>query len=180
MTATVSEGVKINKTTVRVVKDDVTDLDVDGFVFYAVEDLAIGSGFGTAISVRGGPSIEKELKELKPVAMGEAVVTGAGKMKASHIIHAVGPKFQEEDTESKLRATMESALKRAEETSIKRLAFPAMGAGFYGVPVDLCARVMLEALKTHLEGETGLEEVIIALFDSRWVDAFATRLSQMK
>ncbi|MHC4777227.1 MAG: macro domain-containing protein [Planctomycetota bacterium] len=180
MTATVSDGVKINKTTVRIVKGDITDLEVDAFVFYAVEDLAIGSGFGTAISVRGGPSIEKELKELAPLAVGEAVVTEAGKMKAKNIIHAVGPKFQEEDTEGKLRAVMMSTLKKADEKSLKRIAFPAMGAGFYGVPVGLSARVMLETLKSHLEGETGIEEVVIALFDSRWVGTFQDMLSLKK
>ena len=115
---------------VRLIRGDITELDVDAFVFYAQPDLALGSGFGTAISVRGGPSIQKELDELGPVETGQAVVTGAGKLKADFIVHAVGPRFQEEDTEGKLRTTVLNSLKAAEEKGVKRIALPAMGAGF--------------------------------------------------
>jgi O-acetyl-ADP-ribose deacetylase (regulator of RNase III) len=179
MPEAVSDAVQINQSKVRIVKDDITDLEVDAFVFYAIEDLTIGSGFGTAISVRGGPTIEKELKELAPVSMGEAVITAAGKMKAKHIIHAVGPRFQEEDTEGKLRTAMVNSLKKADENGIERLAFPAMGAGFYGVPLDLCIKVMLKTIKSHLEGETGIKEVIISVFDSIWFKTFQTQLAKL-
>jgi O-acetyl-ADP-ribose deacetylase (regulator of RNase III) len=174
-----SDAVKINKTDLRVIKGDITDLEVDAFVFYAREDLVLGSGFGTAISVRGGPTVEEECKKLAPVAVGEAVVTEAGKMKAGHIIHAVGPKFQEADTEGKLRKTVRSALEKANEKGIKRVAFPAMGAGFFGVPLHLCATVMLETIKEVLGGETGITEVIICLVDTEWVGVFQSRLAEL-
>ena len=143
----VSEGVQIGQSVVQLIKGDVTDLAVDAFVFYAQPDLALGSGFGTAISVRGGPTIVKELEALGPVATGEAVVSAAGDLKADFIIHAVGPRFREDDIESKLRTTMVNSLKRAEEKGVERIAFPAMGAGYYGIAPDLCARVMLEEIK---------------------------------
>ena len=164
---------------VHLVRDDITDLDVDAFVLYATSDLALGSGFGTAISIRGGPAIQKELADLAPVATGDAVVSGAGKLKADHIVHAVGPKFQEEDTEIKLRTTMLNALRQAESKSVRRIAFPAMGAGYYGIPPDLCARVMLDALQEYLKGETGLEEVIICVLDTPQHDAFRARLDAL-
>ena len=100
-------------------------------------------------------------------------------MKTQYIIHAVGPRFQEEDTEGKLRKTMLSVLRRAEEKGIKKLAFPAMGAGFYGIPLDLCARITLGVVKKHLEGQTGLEEVIFCLRDSREYKAFQQELKKM-
>jgi len=179
VTNEVEEGIQINQSFVRLTKDDVTDLDVDAFVFYAQSDLALGTGFGGAISVRGGPSIQKELDELAPVALGEAVVSAAGKLKAKHIIHAVGPKFQEENTEAKLRTTVLNSLKRAQEVGVERLAFPAMGAGYYGVPSDLCARVMLEVIKGFLEGETTVKEVIICVFDTGQYEAFKAQLESM-
>lgn len=179
MTNEVAEGIQINQSVVRLIKDDVTDLDVDAFVFYAQSDLALGTGFGGAISVRGGPSIQKELNELAPVALGEAVVSAAGELKAQHIIHAVGPKFQEEDTEGKLRSTVLNSLRRAEESEVERLAFPAMGAGYYGIAPDVCARVMLEAIEGYLEGETGIKEVVICVFDTRQYNAFKTQIENM-
>jgi O-acetyl-ADP-ribose deacetylase (regulator of RNase III) len=174
-----SEGISVNQSSVRLTRDDVTDIEVDAFVYYAQNDLAIGTGFGTAISVRGGPKIQKELDELGPVATGEAVVSGAGTMKAQYIIHAVGPKFQEEDTEGKLRTTVQNVLKLADEKGIQRIAFPAMGAGYYGIAPDLCARVMLETFKSHLEGETRIKELIICVLDTPQHNAFQSQLSSM-
>lgn len=65
------------------------------------------------------------------MATTEAVVSGAGNLKAQYIIHAVGPRFQEEDTEAKLRATVHNSLKRAEEKGIQQIAFPAMGESWF-------------------------------------------------
>jgi O-acetyl-ADP-ribose deacetylase (regulator of RNase III) len=164
--------VKFGDTVVHLMRGDITELEVDAFVFYAQPDLALGSGFGGMIAVRGGASVQKELDELAPVDHLEAVVSDAGKLTAEYIIHAVGPKFREDDTESKLRTTMENALKRAEEKGIKTLAFPAMGAGYYGVPAPVSARAMLAALQSHLSGQTGLEDVKICVLDAPQFKAF--------
>ena len=181
MTEAVQDGVRINRTDLRLTKSDITDLDIEAFVFYAQPDLILGSGFGNAISVRGGPSVQKELDDLgaAPVATGDAVISGTGNLKARHIIHAVGPRFQEENIEGKLRTTILNTLTLAEEKGIKRLAFPAMGAGYYGIPVDLCARVMLETIKSHLVGETGLEEIVICVLDTPQFEGFKAPLGTL-
>jgi len=173
------EGTRINQCVVRLIRDDITDLEVDAFVLYAQPDLALGSGFGGAIAMRGGPSVQKELDEVNPVETGEAVVTGAGKMKAEFIIHAVGPRFQEEATDEKLRDTMRSSLRRAEEKGIKSLAFPAMGAGYHGVPPAVSARLMLESLHEHLEGDSGLAEITICVFDTPQYNSFQAALAEL-
>jgi len=179
MPETVTEVKKVNQGVVSLVKTDITDLDVDAFVYYAQPDLALGSGFGTAISVRGGPTIQQELEKLAPAKTGDAVVSEAGNLKAGFIIHAVGPRFQEEDIEGKLRVTVLNALKRAEEKKIQRIAFPAMGAGFYGITPDLSARVMLEVIGNHLKGQTGIKEVVICVLDTRQYDSFLARLKDL-
>ena len=176
MTNAVADGLQVNRSIVRLIKGDITDLDVDAFVFYAEPVLTLGSGFGGAIAVRGGASIQKELEQLGPVALGEAVVSAAGNLKAEYIIHAVGPKFQEEDTEGKLRTTVLNSLLRAEQIGVERLAFPAMGAGYYGIPPDLCARVMLEVIRSHLQGETGIKDVVICVLDTPQYNAFKAQL----
>ena len=168
---------KINHTVVRLCQCDITDLEIEAFVYYARSDLALGSGFGGAISVRGGPSIQEALNEIGEVRTTEAVITPAGEMKADFIIHAVGPKFQEENTEELLRSTIGNTLKLADEKHIKKLAFPPMGAGFYGVPPVASARIMLETFEAYLQGETGLEEVVICLLDSREYQPFQARMS---
>jgi O-acetyl-ADP-ribose deacetylase (regulator of RNase III) len=162
-----SDTLQVKNATIMLVKEDITDIEIDSFVYYARHDLALGSGFGTAISVRGGPSIQSELNDLKPLQTTEAVVSGAGNLKAKYIIHSVGPRFQEVDIENKLRVTVENALRQAEAKGLSSIAFPPMGTGFYGVPLDLSARVTLKTIAEHLKKDTSLKLVKICLMDNR-------------
>jgi len=164
---------------VRLEQGDLTALPVDALVFYAREDLALGSGFGTAIQSRGGDTIKKELAAIGAVKMGQAVMTGAGNLAARHIIHACGPKFQEPQVEEKLRASVSAALAIAHEAGLRSIAFPAMGAGFYGVPLDLCARVMLDAIDLALFGGVAPPEIIICVRDGREFAAFQKRMEEL-
>ncbi|MHC4470081.1 MAG: macro domain-containing protein, partial [Planctomycetota bacterium] len=113
------EGNPVESTPLELVRGDVTLLEVDAFVFYATHDLKLGSGFGGAIAVRGGPSIQEELDELGPLETCEAVVSAAGELKAKHIIHAVGPRFEEPGVEDKLRRTMRNVLALADEKGVE-------------------------------------------------------------
>ena len=169
----------IQRTAIRLQQGDLTALPVDGFVYYAREDLAIGSGYGTAIQVRGGDTIKKALETLGPIRMGESVVTVAGKLKAKKIIHACGPKFHEPGLKEKLHACMLSALAAADREGLKTLAFPAMGAGFYGVPLPLCASVMLKAVWDFVQKGTGLEEIIICVVDRREFAVFREAIEKL-
>jgi O-acetyl-ADP-ribose deacetylase (regulator of RNase III) len=158
----------------------VTDLEVEAFVFYAREDLKLGAGFGNAIAVRGGPSVQEELDQISETKVGEAVITKAGNMKAQHIIHAVGPKFQEPETESKLKTTIINALKLAEAKGIKQIALPLLGAGFYTLPLPTCADVMVETIKDYLQNSTGLGEIIICALDQREYAPFVAKLETLR
>lgn len=171
--------VSIGDSVVRLIRGDITELEVDAFVYYAQPDLVLGSGFGGMIAVRGGQSVQKELQEMAPVAAEEAVVSGAGKLPAEFIIHAVGPRFREDDIEAKLLRTMKNTLQRAEEKGVKTLAFPAMGAGYYGILAPVSAKVMLEALQNHLSGETSIREVVICVLDAPQFNAFESAFAAL-
>jgi len=174
-----SDEVTINGSTVRLIKGDITDLEIESFVFYARHDLALGSGYGTAISVRGGPSVQEELKQLGTLETGEAVVSSAGEMKAKYIVHAVGPRFQEDDLESKLRTTVLNALRQADKKGITAIAFPAMGTGFYGVPLPVSARVTLETIRDYLSGATKIKDVVVCLLDNREFKPFQSQFAAL-
>jgi len=169
----------LKRTTVRLQAGDLTALPVDAFVFYAKETLELGSGFGTAIQVRGGDTIKKELQAIGRIGMCESVITSAGNMAAKHIIHACGPKFHEPELERKLRACMLSALECANRKGLKSVAFPAMGSGFYGIPLDMCATVMLEVIRDFIQKGTSLQEVILCVVDDREFKAFRGKLETL-
>ncbi len=171
---------KINRTTINLLKGDLTDLDVDAIAFYANSDLQLGAGFGNAITMRGGQEIQKELSGIGRLGSCEAVVTGAGNLKAGYIVHANGPKFQEVELEAKLKKTMINALQQADRKKIKRIAFPPMGAGFYGVPLPVCARVMMEAFNEYLSGKSGVEEVVICVMNTREYKPFEVELNSLE
>lgn len=169
---------KVGNKVLRLVRADITDMEVDAFVFDITEDVKLGSGFGNAIQQRGGVVIQKQLDEIGSCPTGEAVVTEAGILKADWIIHANGPKFREEDEEAKLRKTVQAALARAEEKGVKRLAFPPMGTGLYQVPLDLCTRVMVDTISQHLANGSTLEEVLIVAPDPREFNPFKARIEE--
>jgi O-acetyl-ADP-ribose deacetylase (regulator of RNase III) len=175
-----ADSIKVKNCNLRLLKGDITDLDIESFVYYAREDLALGSGFGTAISIRGGPTIQKELNEIGKINLTEAVVSSAGEMKAKYIIHANGPKFQEENLPEKMKHTIINSFKKAEEKGIKAIAFPPMGAGFYGVPLAQSAEITLGTIKEYLSGETKLDDVVVCLNDNREYIPFEKKFSSMK
>jgi O-acetyl-ADP-ribose deacetylase (regulator of RNase III) len=158
---------KIGEKVVRVVLGDITDIEVEAFVFDITEDAKLGSGYGGAITLRGGPEVQKELDAIGACPSGEAIVTGAGNMKAKTIIHLNGPKFHEPGTEEILRRAVKAALQLAEEKAVTQLAFPPVGTGMYQVPLDLCARVLDEEISGHFAGETTLKEVLLVALDTR-------------
>jgi O-acetyl-ADP-ribose deacetylase (regulator of RNase III) len=162
----------INDSVLRLEQGDLTAMDIEAIVFYASPDLVLGSGFGSAIAARGGMSIQEELKAFGTISTGEAVVTSAGELKAKYIVHAVGPRFQEAELEEKLRLAVVNALKAAEEKGIRRVAFPPMGVGFYGVPLDLCSSIMVDVFSEHLSANSSFEEVVICVLDKREFNAF--------
>ncbi|MCX5919149.1 MAG: macro domain-containing protein [Deltaproteobacteria bacterium] len=175
-----SDELRVKQGVIQLAVGDITELPVEGIVYYARPDLVLGSGFGGVITAKGGPKIQEELKKFGKANTTDVVITSAGDLKAKYILHAVGPRFQEEDLEEKLRRTMGNVLRKAEESRIQSLAFPAMGAGFYGVPLEVCARETLEAVKRHLEASAGIREVVFCLRDSHEYKKFLEHLQRIR
>jgi O-acetyl-ADP-ribose deacetylase (regulator of RNase III) len=169
----------IKNSTLSAEKTDVTAYEADAFVFYARNDLKLGSGFGNAIALRGGPRIRKELENLGPLNVTEVVVTTAGTMKAKHIIHACGPKFQEEDIGQKLKTTIVNVLKAAESNGIESIAFPPMGAGFYGVPLDMSAKTTINTIADYLNKGSDIKDVVVCANDTREYKALEPYIKEL-
>jgi O-acetyl-ADP-ribose deacetylase (regulator of RNase III) len=169
---------RVGNKTIRLVKGDITELEIDVFVHDITEDLKLGSGYGSAIQQRGGIVIQKELDEVGHLPVGEATMTQAGILKADFIIHANGPKFKEPDEESKLRSAVKASLKLADDKGLARIAFPPIGTGMYQVPMDLCARVMVDTVAEHLANGSTLEEVLFVVQDTREYVPFEAKIQE--
>lgn len=174
------ETINISGAIISIVKDDLTMMDVEALVFYAKSDLSLGSGYGNAISTRGGPSIKKELEEVKKPKVTEAVITNAGHLNAKYIIHAVGPAFQEENTNQKLEKTIENIYKVAKEAKIENLAFPIVGSGFYGIPPEDSIKIMFETTKREISNGTTLKKITFCGNDNRELKLLTSKIELLK
>jgi O-acetyl-ADP-ribose deacetylase (regulator of RNase III) len=128
----------------KLVEGDITELDVSAVVNPANSALQLGSGVAGAIRARGGPAIQAECDRIGRCPVGGAVVTGAGDLKARHVIHAVGPLGSEAQADEKLASACRAALERAAELKIDSIAIPAISTGVFGFPIDRAARILVE------------------------------------
>lgn len=152
---------------------DITEWDVDAIVNAANNDLILGAGVAGAILRKGGQSIQNECNEIGSIPVGYAAITGAGKLKARYVIHAASMGLGDVPTTSKtLRTSTAHSLRLAAERNLKTIAFPAIGTGISGFPMDECAQIMLSEAIQHLKGTSSLETIYFVLFDSRARETF--------
>jgi O-acetyl-ADP-ribose deacetylase (regulator of RNase III) len=139
----------------------------------------MGGGVAGAIKRAGGAEIEREAVAQGPVEAGEAVVTGAGRLPCRYVIHAATMGQGLETSADLIRRATHSSLRRAEELKIGTLAFPALGTGVGGFPVDHAARLMVEEVAAHLHGPSSLREVIFVVISADTERAFHAALSTL-
>ena len=168
-------------TEINILKGDITRLEVDAIVNAANNELWMGGGVAGAIKRAGGKEIEDEAVKKGPIPIGEAAVTGAGTLKAKYVIHAAVMAMDFLTDELKIRQATRNSLKRADELGIKSIAFPALGTGVGGFPLDECARIMLGEVKIYTAGgKTGLEKVEIILYDEPAYRIFLKEFAKLK
>jgi O-acetyl-ADP-ribose deacetylase (regulator of RNase III) len=158
---------------------DLTDAAVDAIVNAANNDLMLGGGVAGAIRIKGGPTIQQECDRIAPIALGEAAITRAGRLRARYVIHAASMRLGDSTSEANLRTSTRNSLLRAREKSLTTIAFPAIGTGIAGFPIERCAQVMLDEVRAHLSAATTLERVDFVLFDRKSLAVFERVLARM-
>jgi len=163
---------------IRLVQGDITRQEVDAIVNAANSSLLGGGGVDGAIHRTGGPAILEECRLLGGCETGQAKATGAGRLPARHVIHAVGPVWRGggEGEDELLASCHRVALALASELGCRTVAFPAISTGVYAFPVDRAARVAIGTTAAELEARPELESVTFVLFDAAAYTAFEAAL----
>ena len=173
MTKTISQKIVIQQ-------GDLTEMATDAIVNAANNDLKLGGGVAGAIRRKGGEEIQRECDAIGSIPLGYAAITGGGKLKARHVIHAASMHLGGRTSGATLRHSVEHCLRIASERGLKTIAFPAVGTGIAGFPMEECASVMLEEAARHLKTATSIEKIYFVLFDSAATEVFQQTWKRMQ
>ena len=150
------------------IRADITTVAADAVVNAANQHLAGGGGVDGAIHRAAGPSLMAELRErYDGCPTGGAVITGAGRLQARHVIHAVGPRWRdgEHGEPDKLRSAYRNAFALAAEHGCASVVSPSISTGIYGFPIEMAAPIAVaEALAALSMPGTHMDQITFVLF----------------
>lgn len=169
--------VALRKTRIRLVSGDIAEQDTEAVVTAAHWRLNKGTGTDGTIHSKGGPKIYEECKKIGGCPIGDAVITSGGNLRASFVIHAVGPVWRggDEHENQLLASAYTQSLKLAFAQGIRSISFPSISTGAFGYPMPLAAPIAINAiLKFVREHPNAFDEVRFVLYTREDERAFQT------
>ncbi len=160
---------------------DITTLAVDAVVNAANSSLLGGGGVDGAIHRAAGPGLLSECRRLGGCKTGEAKLTSGYNLRASHVIHTVGPVWRggRSGEPELLASCYRNALLIAGAKELTSIAFPSISTGIYGYPVDLAADVAIRSVLSQLDRAPSLAEVVFCCFSESDHGLYVDRLSHV-
>lgn len=157
---------------IELLQGDITKIQVDAIVNAANTSLLGGGGVDGAIHRAGGPEVLEDCKKIRSkqggCAVGEAVITTAGKLPAQYVIHTVGPVWNQGKSreEELLASAYRSSLQLAVEHQVRSIAFPNISTGIYRFPKQRAAEIAIATVRAFLSANSGIERVVFVCFDA--------------
>lgn len=154
------------------IEGDITEAETEAIVNAANNDLILGGGVAGAIRRKGGNEIQTECNKIGSIPIGEAALTTAGNLKARYVIHAASMSLGGWTSEQSLKDSTYNSLCRAKEHNVKSIAFPAIGTGVAGFPLDHCVQIMFDTIIQFLKTTPSLDKVSFVLYDRKTYETF--------
>lgn len=167
-------GNAMSRATIKIIQADITTLQVDSIVNAANRSLLGGGGVDGAIHRVAGPQLLEECRKLNGCTTGEAKMTAGYNLPAKHVIHTVGPVWNDGDrNEDRMLANCyRNSLRLAAETGLKSIAFPSISTGVYRFPIERACHIALSETLSFLNGKTSLEKVIFSCFSDQDLEIY--------
>jgi O-acetyl-ADP-ribose deacetylase (regulator of RNase III) len=169
---------------ITLLQGDITKVEADAIVNAANTSLLGGGGVDGAIHRAGGPAILEECRKIRDkqgrCAVGEAVITTAGRLPAKYVIHTVGPVWNKGNEEEKalLRNAYLNSLQLAVKYDIKTIAFPNISTGVYRFPKQVAAEIAVASVREFLENDNKISNLIFVCFEKDNYDIYSQLLTQ--
>jgi O-acetyl-ADP-ribose deacetylase (regulator of RNase III) len=160
----------------EVVEGDITELEVDAVANAANNELWMGAGVAGAIKRAGGAEIEQEAVAQAPIALGQAIATGAGNLRAKHVVHAAVMGQDLQTSAELISQATRRTLEVADELGAHSLAMPAFGTGVGGFSIERCAELMVTEARAF--EPANLERVVFAVFGHDAEHAFRAAVGE--
>ena len=175
------ESTRVGNAVLRLVQGDITRVPAEAIVNAANSSLLGGGGVDGAIHRAAGPALLAECRAIGGCPTGEARITGAGRLPARYVIHAVGPIWEggSAGEPALLASAYRTSLALAEAQGVRSLAFPSISTGAYGYPEAAAARIALGTVLDHLRGASGLREVTFVLFTADTLATYQAALAEL-
>jgi O-acetyl-ADP-ribose deacetylase (regulator of RNase III) len=158
---------EVGSTRLDICVADITTLDVEAIVNAANRTLLGGGGVDGAIHRAAGPELYEECRTLGGCETGSAKITRGYRLRARHVIHAVGPVWGggNKGEEELLASCYRTALALAASHRLVSIAFPAISTGIYHFPPDRAARIAAGAVAADItHAARGIRQVVFCCF----------------
>jgi len=157
-----------NSARLEVIKADITTLRVDAIVNAANASLLGGGGVDGAIHRAAGPALLEECRELNGCETGDAKMTSGYRLPARHVIHAVGPVWNNGTSgeDQALASCYARAIELCQNHRLTSVAFPAISTGIYRFPADRAARIAIATTVEALTSAPAIRRLIFCCFSN--------------
>jgi O-acetyl-ADP-ribose deacetylase (regulator of RNase III) len=165
-----------------IVVGDITRLEIDAIVNAANRTLLGGGGVDGAIHRAAGPGLKAECETLGGCETGQARITDGYRLKARHVIHAVGPVWGGGDREEDrlLASCYATSLALAAQYGLVSIAFPAISTGAYGFPAQRAADIAVGTVVSELAAAPrGITRVVFCCFNAASAQCHIEALSEL-
>ncbi len=149
---------------IEVIEGDIVEQEVDAIINAAGAGLRGGGGVDGAIHRAAGPALRRASMKLAPCPPGEARITGAGRLRAKHVIHAVGPRWRDPNAEAVLTRCYAAAFQLAESHACQTVASPFISCGVFGFPAEIGRRIALYSGERFLASSQHVRRITFVSF----------------
>lgn len=159
----------------KLFQGDITERATDAIVNAANTNLILGAGVAGDIRRKGGKSIQEECDQIGSCEIGGAVITTGGNLNSKHVIHAIGPiynQYSPKIAELHLTNAVINSLKVLQNSNLSSISFPAISTGIYGFPKQNAAEIMISSIVEFLKSTSKLLLVEICLFSKEDFNIF--------